>query len=306
MPLPPELAALLAAPAPAHLPLPPAAHPSPGTRLLRGAVYSAPEGMRPLELDLWLPDEPQAPLPLIVYIHGGGWRTGTRTDMGPRFRHWRPSPFARLAQAGFAVASLDYRLTGEAIYPAQLDDVTTATAWLNSRADELGLDTGRTVTWGESAGAHLAALLALTTHVRGCIAWYGPTDLTTLPAQSRPGTYDSSDPTTREALLIGAPLATAPDRARAASPVTHVTTDAPPFLILHGTDDSLIPPAQGEQLAIALRQAGAHVDFRHVPGADHAWAGLSNVDVEQCFTTSLDFARTLTTTPPALTSPEKR
>ncbi|MFE6360305.1 alpha/beta hydrolase fold domain-containing protein [Streptomyces sp. NPDC057806] len=291
MPLSPELAALLAPPAPGELPLPPAAHPAPGVRLLRGAVYSAPPGIRPLELDLWLPAEPREPVPVIVYLHGGGWRTGTRTDMGPRFRHWRPSPFARLAQAGFAVASLDYRLSGEALYPAQLEDVTAAKAWLNARAAELGLDTDRTVAWGESAGAHLAALLALTTPVSGCIAWYGPTDLTTLPAQSRPGAYDPADPTTREALLIGAAVAAAPDRARAASPVTHVTADAPPFLILHGTDDALIPLAQGEQLATALREAGADVDFRPVPGADHAWVGLPEEEVERCFTLSADFAR---------------
>ncbi|MBE8475954.1 alpha/beta hydrolase [Streptomyces justiciae] len=294
MPLPPELAALLAPPAPARLPLPPAAHPAPGTRLLRGAVYAAPDGIRPLELDLWLPEYPHDPLPVIVYIHGGGWRTGTRTEMGPRFRTWQLNPFARLAQAGFAVASLDYRLTGEAIHPAQLEDVTAALAWLDARADELGLDTGRTVTWGESAGAHLAALLALTAPVRGCVAWYGPTDLTTLPTQSRPGAYDADSPTTREALLIGAPVATAPDLARAASPVTHVTADAPPFLILHGTDDCLIPLAQGEQLTAALREAGAQVDFRPVPGADHAWAGLPDEDVERCFIASLDFARSVT------------
>lgn len=297
IPMPPDLAALLAAPTPARLPLPPAAHPAPGVRLLRGVVYSAPEGIRPLELDLWLPGESREAVPVIVYLHGGGWRTGTRTDMGPRFRTWLPSPFARLAQAGFAVASLDYRLSGEAVYPAQLEDVTAAMVWLGARADELGLDTDRTITWGESAGAHLAALVALTAPVRGCVAWYGPTDLTTLPDQSRPGAYDPASPTTREALLIGAPLATAPDRARAASPVTHVTADAPPFLILHGADDTLIPLAQGEQLAAALRQAGAHVDFRPVPGADHAWAGLSDEDVERCFTASLAFAGALATTP---------
>ncbi|MBT2526238.1 alpha/beta hydrolase [Streptomyces sp. ISL-99] len=293
MPLTPDLAAFLAPPSPARLPLPPAAHPAPGVRLLRGAVYARPQGVRPLELDLWLPDEAQGPLPLIVYLHGGGWRAGTRTDMGPRFRDWRPGPFARLARAGFAVASLDYRLSGEAVHPAQLEDVTAALAWLNARAGELGLGTGRTVCWGESAGAHLAALLALTAPVSGCITWYGPTDLTTLPGQSRPGTYDAADPTTREALLIGAPIAEAPDRARAASPVTYITADAPPFLILHGTDDSLIPLAQGEQFAAALREAGAHVDFRPVPGADHGWAGLPDEAVEQCFATSVDFARSV-------------
>ncbi|MEU7279841.1 alpha/beta hydrolase [Streptomyces sp. NPDC045431] len=297
MPRTPDLAAFLAPPAPAQLPLPPAAQPAPGVRLLRGVPYANRVGVRPLELDLWMPDEPPGPLPVIVYIHGGGWRAGTRTDMGPRFRHWSPSPFARIARAGFAVASLDYRLSGEAVYPAQLEDVTAALAWLNARADELGLDTARTVCWGESAGAHLAALLALTTPVSGCIAWYGPTDLTTLPRHSQPGAYDAADPTTREALLIGAPISEAPDRARAASPVAHVTAGAPPFLILHGTDDTLIPLAQGEQLAAALRDTGGHVDFRPVPGADHGWAGLPDEDVERHFAASVDFARTCTAGP---------
>ncbi|MFF9853120.1 alpha/beta hydrolase fold domain-containing protein [Streptomyces litmocidini] len=297
MPLSPDLAAFLAPPAPERLPLPPAARPAPGVRLLRGVPYAYRAGVRPLELDLWLPDETHGPLPVILYLHGGGWRAGTRTEMGPRFRHWSPDPFARLARAGFAVASVDYRLSGEAVHPAQLDDATAALAWLNARADELGLDARRTVSWGESAGAHLAALLALTAPVSGCVAWYGPTDLTTLPGQCPPGAYDAADPTTREALLIGAAIADAPDRARAASPVAHVHADAPPFLVLHGTEDALIPLAQGEQLAAALRRVGARVDFRPVAGADHGWAGLSEEDTEQCFTASLDFAHACTAVP---------
>lgn len=294
MPMTSDLASFLAPPAPERLPLPPAAHPAPGVRLLRGVPYAHRAGIRPLELDLWLPEAAQGRVPVVLYLHGGGWRAGTRTEMGPRFRHWSPDPFARLAQAGFAVASVDYRLSGEAVHPAQLDDATAALVWLNARADELGLDTQRTVSWGESAGAHLAALLALTAPVRGCVAWYGPTDLTTLPGQCPPGAYDANDPATREALLIGAAIADAPDRARAASPVAHVHAGAPPFLVLHGTEDTLIPLAQAEQLADALRQAGAHVDFRPVPGADHGWAGLSEEDAARCFTASVDFARDCT------------
>ncbi|MER7110877.1 alpha/beta hydrolase [Streptomyces sp. NPDC000229] len=298
MPATPDLAAFLAPPAPTLLPLPPAAHPEPGVQLLRGVPYAYRAGLRPLELDLWSPDEPRGgPLPVIVYVHGGGWRAGTRTELGPAFRHWRPGPFARLARAGFAVAAVDYRLSGEAVYPAQLEDVTAALSWLTARAGELGLDTGRTVAWGESAGAHLASLLALTSPVSGCVAWYGPMDLTSLPAQSRPGTYDAADATTREALLIGAPVAEAPELARAASPVAHVTAGAPPFLVLHGTDDALIPLAQGEQFAAALREAGVQVDFRPVPGADHGWAGLPDADVERCFATSVEFAHARTATP---------
>lgn len=108
---------LLAPPDPAALPLPHPAHPADGVRLLRGAVYAVPEGSRPLTVGLWLPEETAGPVPVVVFVHGGAWRTGLRDDLGPRFRHWHPGPFARLVRAGFAVACPDYRLSGEAPPP---------------------------------------------------------------------------------------------------------------------------------------------------------------------------------------------
>ncbi|MCZ9343065.1 alpha/beta hydrolase, partial [Streptomyces sp. TRM76130] len=102
------------------------------------------------------------PVPVVVFVHGGAWRTGLRDDLGPRFRDWAPGPFARLARAGFAVVCPDYRLSGEAPHPAQQDDLAALLAWLRARAADLGVDAARTVLWGESAGGHLAALTALT------------------------------------------------------------------------------------------------------------------------------------------------
>jgi acetyl esterase/lipase len=286
---------LLAPPDPARLPLPPAARPAPGVRLLRGAVYGVPDGGRPLETDLWLPEEPSGPVPVVVFVHGGAWRTGLRDDLGPRFRHWSPSPFARWVRAGFAVACPDYRLSGEATHPAQREDLHTLLAWLHGRAGELGLDTARTVLWGESAGGHLAALTALTAPgaretatIRGCATWYAPTDLVRLAEDAGHG--DARDRTTFEALLLGAAPAEAPGRARDASPVAHVRADAPPFLVLHGSRDGIVPFAQGERLAAARRAAGAPVDFRPVPGGDHLWVGVTEAEVERCFTATLDFA----------------
>ncbi|MFF7333180.1 alpha/beta hydrolase fold domain-containing protein [Streptomyces sp. NPDC008150] len=279
------LAPFLALPDLATLPLPPAAQPADGVRLLRGVPCCFRDGSRPLELDLWLPEgRPAGPLPVIVFVHGGAWRKGMRDDLGPRFRAWRPGPFARLARAGFAVACPDYRLSGEAPFPAQEDDLTEALRWLDGRGDELGLDMRRLVTWGESAGAHLAALLALSTgpQASGCVVWYGPTDLTAAPAG------------TPEATLLGGPAAERPELARAASPVARVTAGAPPFLVLHGTDDSLIPPAQGEALVAALQQAGAEAEFVPVPGADHLWVGPDDSVVEDCFARSLAFALDVT------------
>ncbi|CAL9364020.1 alpha/beta hydrolase [Streptomyces sp. Tu 3180] len=293
-PLPPHLPA---PPDPAALPLPHPARPVDGVRLLRGAVYAVRDGSRPLTVDLWLPEDSAGPVPVVVFVHGGGWRTGLRDDLGPRFRHWEPGPFARLARAGFAVACPDYRLSGEASHPAQTDDLAACLDWLRTRADGLGLDTARTVLWGESAGGHLAALTALTRPagtVSGCVTWYAPTDLPAL-AEDRPeGTYDARDPATFEALLLGGAPAERTDAARDASPVTHVGPQAPPFLILHGTGDVLVPARQSVRLAEALREAGHRPGLRLLDGGDHLWAGLPDEDVEDCYARTVDFARRCT------------
>ncbi|MGW7790735.1 alpha/beta hydrolase fold domain-containing protein [Streptomyces tricolor] len=289
---------LLAPPDPVRLPLPAPARPAPGVRLLRGAVYAVPDGSRPLEADLWLPEPARGPVPVVVFVHGGGWRTGLRDDLGPRFRHWRPGPFARLARSGPAVVCPDYRLSGEARHPAQLDDLRALLTWLRDRAGDLGLDPERVVLWGESAGGHLAALTALTTPqgpggaatVRGCVTWYAPTDLTRLADDHAPGRFDPYDPATFEALLLGAAPAAAPGPARDASPALRVTPQAPPFLVLHGTGDELVPCAQSERLTAALRAARVPVDHVRVPGANHLWAGLAEEEVERCFDRTAAFA----------------
>ncbi|MFF5532897.1 alpha/beta hydrolase fold domain-containing protein [Streptomyces cinerochromogenes] len=288
---------LLAPPDPGHLPLPSPARPVPGVRLLRGAVYAVPDGARPLETDLWLPEPARGAVPVAVFVHGGAWRTGLRDDLGPRFRHWRPGPFARLALSGVAVACPDYRLSGEARHPAQLDDLRALLVWLRDRAGDLGIDPDRVVLWGESAGGHLAALTALTVPhgsagpatVRGCVTWYAPTDLTRLAEDHPPGRFDPHDPATFEALLLGAAPADAPGPARDASPALRVTPQAPPFLVLHGTRDELVPCAQGERLAEALRAARVPVDHVPVPGANHLWAGLTEDGVERCFARTAAF-----------------
>ncbi|MFG2501319.1 alpha/beta hydrolase fold domain-containing protein [Streptomyces sp. NPDC048441] len=284
------LRALIAAPHPDLAPLPPAALPAPGLRLLRGVPYGETEGGRPLELDLWLPDASDAPAaaPLVLFVHGGAWRRGRRDDMGPRTRHWAPGPFARIAAAGFAVACVDYRLSGEALFPAPLDDLRTALRWLTLRAAELGVDTGRIVVWGESAGGHLASLLALdpASTTAGAVVWYAPSDLT-VPC----GAYDPGNPTTPEALLLGAAPSAVPAAARAASPVAQVHRDAPPFLLVHGEQDTMVPSTHSEALAARLRDVGVRVELRTVPGADHGWYGASDGAMEDVFARSLRFAR---------------
>jgi acetyl esterase/lipase len=282
----PDLASAL--PAAHDAPLPPARLAAGGTRLLPGVPYAGWPGVRPLELDLWLPPEKPEPepVPAVVFLHGGGWRAGSRHLAGPAFAGAEPNPFEQVAQAGIAVASADYRLSGEARWPAQLHDVKAAVRWLRVRAGELGLDGERIAAWGESAGGHLAALLGLTagdpalegglgvtgpsSGVAAVVAWYAPSDLLAMAADTR---TSPGDPGTREAGLLGAPPAAVPDLAAQASPLVHVSPAAPPFLLLHGAADRAVPCAQSQRLHDALAEAGAGVELALYPDADHMWAG---------------------------------
>jgi acetyl esterase/lipase len=279
--------AALAFPRPAHeAPLPPIRPAAGRTRVRPGVRYAALPGFRPLELDLWLPPESADPVPAVLFLHGGGWRTGSRHLAGPAFEGAEPTPFELMAQAGLAVASADYRLSGEARWPAPLHDAKAAVRWLRARAGELGLDGQRIAAWGESAGGHLAELLGLTgddpalegdlgvtgpsSRVSAVVAWFAPSDLRAMAADT--GT-DPMDPGTREAELLGAPPAEVPDAAAQASPVTHVSPGAPPVLLLHGSADRLVPCVQSERLHRALQQAGASTELTLYEDADHMWAG---------------------------------
>ncbi|MFF4783425.1 MULTISPECIES: alpha/beta hydrolase fold domain-containing protein [Streptomyces] len=258
-------------PDPLGQPLPSARTLYPGARSYCDIEFAAAEGYRPLLLDLHRP-APPGRARLLVYLHGGGWMRGSRR------RH--SLPLAEITAAGFAVACLDYRLTGEAFFPAQLDDVHAGLRWLAARGDdpELDVETSGVVLWGESAGGHLAALAGLGVHadaqdapsptITGVVDWFGPADL--------PAMGDPADPHTREARLVGGPLGQRPAEARAASPVVHAHRGAPPFLIMHGTEDSLVPLAQSRTLAEALTLAGAEAELIAVPGAEHGWFGTDD------------------------------
>jgi acetyl esterase/lipase len=278
-------------PPPAHVaPLPPALAGGGGTRLLLGVPYAASPGTRPLELDLVLPPETGGPVPVVVFLHGGGWRMGSRHALGPSYA--ASGPFEQVALAGVAVASVDYRLSGEATWPAQLHDAKAAVRWLRARAGELGIDPDRIAAWGESAGGHLAELLGLTTDdptlegevgitgpssaVSAVVAWYAPSDLAAVATDIG---ADPDDVTTREALLLGAPAASVPELAAQASPITHVTPAAPPFLLLHGAADRFIPCVQSVRLHTALAEAGAEAELYLYEDADHMW--LSSPDAAQ-------------------------
>jgi acetyl esterase/lipase len=248
--------------------------------------YSTPaHRSAPLLLDLVVPAT-GSPTPVVIWLHGGGWWTGDRT--------LAPGLEAFAAETGLAFASLDYRLSGEAVFPAAWLDVRAAIRWLATQGPDLGVDGGRIGAWGSSAGGHLAALAGVTGHLAfapgegpgpgvlpddadqplprltAVAAGYPPVDLAAIVADA---------PTQRRA---GAPearfLGGLPDEhleaAAAASPLTYVSeaaATAPPFHLAHGEDDSLVPVDQSVRLAEALAATGVAVELAVLPGYNHGF-----------------------------------
>lgn len=247
----------------------------------RGVIYAERAGFRPLLLDAHVPAAGAAPVPWVLWIHGGGWEGGDRRWTP---EHWPDGwLFAELVARGLGVVSVDYRLSGEATWPAPLDDVRDALRFARVEAAGLGLDPERVGVAGESAGGHLAAMLALTAveaeaqaqaqgtrAVQAAAILYGVTDLT------EPLDLDHMEPYDRDAAPETRMLGVRPEHdvvlAREASPVHHVTPGAPPTLLISGDRDTLVPVVQTHRLAAALRAAGAaDVEVEVVEGADHCF-----------------------------------
>jgi len=245
--------------------------PPPGVRVLRDLEYVQ-GGHERNRLDLYLPEKSARPLPVIVWVHGGGWTNGDKTR-GPAFR---------FATRGYAVASINYRFSQHAIFPAQINDCKAAVRWLRANARKYGLDSDHIGAWGSSAGGHLVALLGTTaghkelegsggnedqsSHVQAVVDWFGPTDFLTA------GPKD-----TRINLIGGDPQANK-EKAAKASPITYVSKDAVPFLIMHGDQDKTVPISQSETFAQTLQKAGAGVTFVVVKGGHHGGALFTNAE----------------------------
>jgi acetyl esterase/lipase len=199
-----------------------------------------------------------------------------------------------LVDAGYVVASVAHRLSHHAPFPAQLQDVKAALRWLRANAGRYGLDPERVGAWGESSGGHLVALLATTagaaelegelpagapdTRIRAAAVWYGPTDFLQMDAHRLPGGMLHDTPDSPESRLLAARISEVPERVRQANPVTWVSAAAPPFLLVHGDRDLLVPHHQSVLLRDALAAAGVPVTLRTLPGAGHGTAEFRTLE----------------------------
>jgi acetyl esterase/lipase len=221
-------------------------------------------------LDLFLPLGETKP-PLVVWIHGGAWRAGSKGTDGGRVG-W-------LVKEGYAVASINYRLSQEAIFPAQIHDCKAAIRWLRAHAGKYGYDASRIGVAGSSAGGHLVALLGTSGGVQAlegelgehldqssrvqavCDMW-GPTDFLQMG-----GSHNA--PASPESQLIGGPIQDNQEKVTVANPITYVDKTDPPFLLLHGDRDRAVPIGQSELLHAALQKAGVSSKFIPLQGAGH-------------------------------------
>jgi acetyl esterase/lipase len=235
-----------------------------GVSVLRDVEYVR-RGEQALLLDLYLPAQRAGRLPVVVWVHGGGWNKGSKDNC----------PAKWLAAEGFAVASIQYRLSTEAVWPAQIEDCRAAVRWLRANAAAHGLDATCVGAWGGSAGGHLVALMGTLDgpadeRVQAVCDWYGPSDLLTMPPNVfSPGRSRDDLAKANGAQLLGGIVMDMPERAKSASALCQVTPDDPPFLIMHGDADPQVPLEQSEKLHAALRRAGVPSHLEILKGAGH-------------------------------------
>ncbi|WP_373330911.1 alpha/beta hydrolase fold domain-containing protein [Salmonirosea aquatica] len=224
-------------------------------------------------LDIYLPAKTQGKIPLVVFIHGGGWLVNDKyADIG-----YMGNTVSALINNGMAVASVDYRFASQAQFPALIQDCNQALSFLTKNAEKYQLDVNRIALMGFSAGGHLASLQGLANNnkvsaffmngkpqqfnIKAVVDYYGPAELASMPS--------SEDPKAPEAILLGATPIARPDLAKAASPVTYVDKNDPPFLIFHGEKDDMVPNRQSKLLSGWLTSVGVKNELIIVPNAPH-------------------------------------
>lgn len=238
------------------------------------------------KLDIYLPDKGDGTFPVIVFIHGGAWCMGDKGDM-------QVKPFMMLLQDGYAVVSVNYRLTGEKGFPAGLMDCKTAVRFLKANAEKYHLDADRIGLAGDSAGANIVLMIGATvnhpelsdltlgyadwnTRVKCIVSWYAPTDIAKMYEQLREtglNYISEDDPTTYEARYVGGSMNSVPaEIVNLASPIYHINTDMPPILLQHGYKDRLVPYQQSETFyEKAVKIVGKeHITLELFENAGHA------------------------------------
>jgi acetyl esterase/lipase len=278
--------------------------PPPGVELKTDIVFGQ-GGGRDLKLNLTRPKKLAGQMPALVFIHGGGWSAGDRKEFHPFMFHF--------SRQGVLCVSVQYRFAPKNRFPAQIEDVKCAVRWLRAHAGEYQVDPERIAAIGGSAGAHLAALLALTpgvaelegtggnpgqsSAVRAAICLAGPYDLALAWRSSA-----RQRPTERDIIrgllpsLLGGTPDEVPDIYRQASPITYARTGSPPLLLVHGTDDPLVLIEQAEVFAKKLEEAGAPVQFLRLPGGTHSDFGQN---AENSVRTIVNYALQQLGLPPA-------
>lgn len=245
------------------------------------------------KLDLYIPTTGSGPFPLVIMVHGGGFMMGDKSDGAGL------TGVDQLLAAGYAVASINYRLSSEAIYPAQIYDAKAAVRFLRANAEEYQLNPDKFGAWGASAGGSLVSLLGTTcgvaelegaelgnadqsSCVQAVIDWFGPIDFLKMDEQfagtSCPQSHDAAN--SPESMLVGAAIQTVPDLVATTNPMNYITADDAPFFIENGTADCNIPPAQNKNLADALSAViGANnVTYISLEGAGHGGSQFETTD----------------------------
>jgi acetyl esterase/lipase len=249
-----------------------------GVKTLADIDYAGSANPRQM-LDLYLPEmrAGEGPLPVLVFIHGGGWQAGDKSSGGGKVMPY-------VAEGKFAGVSVGYRLSDEAQWPSQIHDCKAAIRWIKGNAAEYGLDPERIVVWGSSAGGHLVAMLGVSDGVKelegtigahldqngkvhSVIDFFGPTEMLTMGDHE--STIPHNAPDSPESKLIGGALQENPEKAKSASPIEHVTADDSPYLIVHGTEDPLVPYPQSVDFEKRLESVGVPVTLLTVEGGGH-------------------------------------
>ena len=235
-------------------------------------------------LDIYLPDQGEGPYPVILYIHGGAFALGDK-------RNIEVEPYLKGLVRGYALVSVNYRMSGEAIFPAGLQDIKAAIRWLRANSSRYQIDANRIAVWGSSSGGNYAAMICLTANVtefddlglgnpeypckvQAAVDWFGPTDFLLMDEQLEEngfGPSDHGDEDSPESRYLGARLAEVPVKAEIANPMTYVHKQMPPLLIQHGRLDTVVPVQQSEIFAEKLEKfvSQDRFEFDIIEGAGH-------------------------------------